>query len=60
MIFRFEIEEGPLVFETEIDGQPWAMYNDTVIGFDAQDREAVRLSVLEPFHTRPVERLNSI
>ncbi|NIN98481.1 MAG: hypothetical protein GTO49_26575 [Anaerolineae bacterium] len=48
------------MFETEIDGQPWAMYNDTVIGFDAQDREAVRLSVLEPFHTRPVERLNSI
>jgi nitrate reductase beta subunit len=60
MIFRFEIEEGPLVMETEINGQPWQMYNDTVIGFDAQDREAVRLSVVEPLHERPAERMNSI
>jgi hypothetical protein len=36
------------------------MYNDTVIGFDAKDREAVRLTVVEPIHERPVERLNSI
>ena len=60
MIFRFEIEEGPLVHETEINGQPWQMYNDTVIGFDAKGREAVRLSVVEPLHERPPERLNSI
>ena len=60
MIFRFEIEQGPLVLETEVNGQPWQMYNDTVIGFDAQGREAVRLSVVEPLHERPQERLNSI
>jgi hypothetical protein len=36
------------------------MYNDTVIGFDAAGREAVRLSVVEPLHERPLERLNSI
>jgi nitrate reductase beta subunit len=62
MIFRYEIEEGPLVLETEVNGKPWQMYNDTVIGFDEKDREAVRLSVVEPVHERPAEdgRMNSI
>ncbi len=60
MIFRYEIEEGPLVREAEINGKPWQMYDDTVIGFDAKDREIVRLSVVEPLHERPTERLNSI
>jgi nitrate reductase beta subunit len=60
MIYRYEIEEGPLVHETEVNGQPWAMYDDTVIGFDAKDREAVRISVVEPLHERSAERLNSI
>ncbi len=60
MIFRYEIEEGPLVLETEVNGEPWKMYNDTVIGFDAKGREAVRLSVVEPLIERPAERMNSI
>ena len=60
IIFRYEIEEGPLVFETEIDGKPWSMHDDTVIGFDADGNEAVRLSVVEPIHERPPERQNSI
>jgi nitrate reductase beta subunit len=60
IIFRFEIEEGPRLFETEIDGQPWAMYNDTVIGFDKLGREAVRLRMDEPIHERPAPRPNSI
>jgi len=60
MVFRFEIEEGPLVREAEIAGQPWQMYDDTVIGFDAKGREVARLSVVEPLFERSVERLNSI
>jgi len=60
VIFRYEIEEGPLVFETEIDGKPWSMWNDTVIGFDEAGREAVRLTVEEPIHERPAPRPNSI
>ncbi len=60
IIFRYEIEEGPLAHETEVNGKPWSMYNDTVIGFDADDKEAVRLSVVEPIHERPAERQNSI
>ncbi len=34
MIFRYEIEEGPLVREVEVNGKGWQMYDDTVIGFD--------------------------
>jgi nitrate reductase beta subunit len=60
IIFRFEIEEGPKVFETEIDGKPWSMYDDTVIGFDQKGREIVRLNVEEPIHQRPAPRVNSI
>ncbi len=60
MVFRFEIEEGPLVREAEIAGQPWQMYDDTAIGFDAKGREVARLSVVEPLFERSVERLNSI
>ena len=60
MVFRYEIQEGPLVHETEIHGKPWQMYNDTVIGFDGKGREVVRLPVVEPIHERSKERLNSI
>ena len=60
IIFRYAIEEGPKVFETEIDGKPWAMYDDTVIGFDKRGREAVRVNVQEPFYQRPAPRPNSI
>ncbi len=60
VIFKYAIEEGPKVFETEIDGQPWEMYDDTVIGFDAAGKEVVRVRVEEPVHTRPAPRPNSI
>ncbi len=60
MIFRFEIEEGPLVLETEVNGQPWQMYNDTVVGFDSLGQEVARLQVVEEIHERPADRLNSI
>ena len=60
MIFRYEIKEGPLVLETEVNGKPWKMYNDTVIGFDGKGREAARLTVVEPIYERPKERMNSI
>lgn len=60
VIFRYEIEEGPLVHEMEIDGRPWQMYDDTVVGFDARGDEVVRVNVVEPIHRRNKERLNSI
>jgi nitrate reductase beta subunit len=60
MLFRYEIKEGPLLYETEVNGKPWKMYNDTVIGFDAKNREIARLNVVETLHQRPSARLNSI
>jgi nitrate reductase beta subunit len=36
------------------------MYDDTVIGFDKQGREVVRLNVEEPVHERPAPHPNSI
>jgi nitrate reductase / nitrite oxidoreductase, beta subunit len=60
MLFRYEIKEGPKIWETTIAGKPWAMYNDTVIGYDRAGREAVRVTVEEPIHVRPAQYANSI
>ncbi|MFI5398782.1 MAG: 4Fe-4S dicluster domain-containing protein [Candidatus Binatia bacterium] len=60
IIFKYEIQEGKKVFETEIAGRQWAMYNDTVIGFDQHGREVVRTAVEEPVFERSKEHLNSI
>jgi nitrate reductase beta subunit len=60
IIFKFEIKKGEKIFEMEIDGKPWAMYNDTVIGFDNNGKEIVRTTVEEPFHIRPKKHINYI
>jgi nitrate reductase beta subunit len=60
IIFRFEIEEGPKVRDAMINGKPWEMYDDTVIGYDSEGNEIARLSVIEPFHERPEKYVNSI
>ena len=38
---------------------PVELFDDTVIGFDSQGNEVVRVSVNEPMHERP-GKLNSI
>jgi nitrate reductase beta subunit len=53
IIYRYEIEEGEKIDGTE-------MFNDTIIGFDKEDTEVVRASVLEPFYVRPDRHQNSI
>ena len=60
IIFRYEIKEGPKVFETKINGKPWALFNDTVIGYDEKGTELARLTVEEGLQKRPAERANSI
>tara|TARA_B100000315_G_scaffold234852_1_gene249237 strand:+ start:1658 stop:2944 length:1287 start_codon:yes stop_codon:yes gene_type:complete len=60
IIFRYEIKEGPKIFEKTINGKKWEMYNDTVIGFDKNGKEVVSLSVQEPLHVRPEKHQNSI
>jgi nitrate reductase beta subunit len=60
VIFRYEIQPGDKLFETRIKGKPWAMFNDTVIGFDKNGKEVVRTTVEEPTFERPKTHLNSI
>ena len=60
IIFRYELVEGRKVFETTINGKPWSMYNDTIIGFDRKGQEVVRMTVEEPVFTRPAKHSNSI
>jgi nitrate reductase beta subunit len=60
IIDRFEIEEGPKVRDAVIGGEPWAMYDDTVIGFDLEGNEVARVSVVEPFVERPARYPNTI
>ena len=52
IIFRYEIEEGEELLDTEINGRRVQLFNDTIIGFDGAGNEAVRVSVEEPFHIR--------
>ena len=60
IIFHFEVRKGRKVRDAVIGGRKWEMFDDTVIGFDRDGREIVRLSVLEPFVERPTKYLNSI
>lgn len=60
IIFRYEIEEGPKVFETEIRGKPFTLYNDTIIAFGENGKEIFRTTVEEPIYIRPRERSNAI
>lgn len=60
IIFRYEIKEGPKVYETEIHGKPFTLYNDTVIAYGKNGKELFRTTVEEPIYTRPSKHLNSI
>ncbi len=60
IIFRYEIEEGPKIYEGELRGKPVTIYNDTIIAFGKRGQELFRTTIDEPVHVRPQERLNSI
>ncbi len=60
IVFRYEIEEGEKIFERTVNGKPWEIYNDTVIGFGRDGREVARVTVEEPRHERPDKHYNSI
>ena len=60
ILFKYAIKEGPKVYEAEIHGKPFTLYNDTVIGYDRNGKEVVRTTVEEPVHVRPDHHLNSI
>jgi nitrate reductase beta subunit len=60
IIFRYEIEEGEKVLDGEVNGRPFELFNDTVLGFDREGNEVVRIPLQEPFHVRPEQYQNSI
>jgi nitrate reductase beta subunit len=59
IIFSFDVEEGERVGEVVVGGEPYEIFNDTAVGFDADGREIVRIRVEEPLHERPL-KVNSI
>jgi nitrate reductase beta subunit len=58
IIFRYDVIPGPKVFETQIHGKRFEMYNDTVLGFNKSGKEVARIQVEEPIYIRPAERVN--
>ena len=58
--FRYEIKEGPKLFETEIRRKKFAMYNDTIIGYAKDGTKIIETTIEEPVHIRPDKHANSI
>ncbi len=60
IIFRYRIKKGPKVYETEIHGRKFTMYNDTVIAYGKNGQEIFRTAVEEPVYVRPAKHPNTI
>ncbi len=60
IIFHFEVKEGPKIRDVTLQGKTYTLYDDTAIGYDKAGREAVRVSVRQPYFERPAQYLNSI
>ena len=60
IISRYEIKEGPKVYETNIDGKKFEMFNDTVVAYNRKGDEMLRTTVEEPVHVRSHEHANTI
>jgi nitrate reductase beta subunit len=60
IIFRYEIEEGDLIYEGTYRDRPVQIYNDTVIAFGKDGQEIFRTTVEEPIHVRDPKHQNSI
>jgi nitrate reductase beta subunit len=60
IIYRYQIEEGPKVYEGSLNGRKVEIWNDTVIAFGRDGKEIFRTSVEEPIHERPAKHANSI
>jgi nitrate reductase beta subunit len=60
IIFRYEIKEGPKIYEASLRGRTITVYDDTVIAYDQKGKEIFRTNVEEPIHVRPGKHANSI
>ena len=59
IVFSYRIEEGPKTGELTVAGKKHEIFNDTIVGFDSNGREIVRVTVDEPTAERPGQ-LNSL
>ncbi len=59
IVFSYKIEPGPKTAEITVGGQKREILNDTIIGYDSNGKEVVRVTVDEPTAERPGQ-LNSI
>jgi nitrate reductase beta subunit len=60
IIYRYEIEEGPKVYEGMLHGREVTLYNDTVVALGKDGQELFRTTVEEPVYVRPGTHANSI
>jgi nitrate reductase / nitrite oxidoreductase, beta subunit len=58
--FRYEIKQGPKIFEAEMRGKKFEMFNDTIIGYAKDGTKIIETTVEEPFHLRNAKHANSI
>jgi len=55
IIFSYRIQEGPKTGEITVAGKKRELFNDTIIGFDSNGREIIRMTVDEPVIERPTQ-----
>jgi nitrate reductase beta subunit len=60
IIFRYEIKEGPKIYEGTLRGRKITLYNDTVIAYGQNGKEIFRTTVEEPIYVRSAQHANSI
>jgi len=58
--FRYEIKEGPKIFEATVRGKKFEMFDDTIIGYAKDGTKIIETKVEEPFHVRDAKHANSI
>ncbi len=60
IIFRYEVKEGPKIYETTHRGRKLTVYNDTAIAYGQNGKEIFRTTVEEPIYVRPAKHANTI
>jgi nitrate reductase beta subunit len=60
IIYRYEIQEGPKLYEATTGGRKVTVYNDTVIAYGRDGQELFRTQIDEPLHVRSNAHQNSI
>jgi nitrate reductase beta subunit len=60
IIGAFERKDGPKVYEREVGGRTWTMYDDTVVAYGLDGRELFRTRTEEPVVVRPEKHANTI